>query len=94
MNKVVKISALAFIMAMASGCQNITREEFDAVKNTANSALSEARAAKSAADAAASAASAAQTAADSAKAAAAAAQACCDANTARDEEMFKKKMHK
>jgi len=92
--KFVKLSALAMILAMAAGCQQITREEFEAVKSTADTALSEARAAKSAADAAAAAASAAQASADEAKRAADEANACCQANSAKIDELMQKMMRK
>ena len=92
--KFVKVSALAFVLAMGAGCQQITREEFEAVKSTANTALSEARAAKSAADSATNAATAAQNAANDAQRAADEANSCCQANTAKIEDLFKKKMRK
>ena len=92
--KLVKVSALAFVLAMCAGCQQITREEFEAVKSTANTALSEARSAKSAADSAANAASAAQNTANEAQKTAEEANSCCQANTSKIEELFKQKMRK
>ena len=92
--KFVKLSALALILAMGAGCQQITREEFEAVKSTADTALSEARAAKSAADAAASAASAAQASADEAKRAADEANACCKANSDKIDQLWNRIMRK
>lgn len=92
--KFLKVSAVAFVLALASGCTQITKEEFEAVKSTANTALSEARAAKSAADSAASAAAAAQSTADEAKRLADEATACCRANSDKIEKLFKEKMKK
>jgi len=94
MQKFVKLSALAAVLAMAAGCQQITREEFEAVKSTADTALSEARAAKSAADAAAAAASSAQASADAAKAAADQANACCAANSDKIDQLWNRMMTK
>jgi murein lipoprotein len=91
MQKFVKLSALAMILAMGAGCQQITREEFEAVKSTADTALSEARAAKSAADAAA---SAAQATADEAKRAADEANACCKANSDKIDQLWNRIMRK
>jgi hypothetical protein len=92
--KFVKVSALAMLLAMTAGCQQITREEFEAVKSTADTALSEARAAKSAADAAAAAASAAQASADAAKSAADQANACCQANSDKIQQLWDRIMRK
>jgi predicted nucleic acid-binding Zn-ribbon protein len=92
--KFIKVSAVAFALALASGCAQVTKEEFEAVKSTANTALSEARAAKSSADSAASAAAAAQSTADEAKRMAAEANACCQANSDKIEKLFKEKMKK
>lgn len=92
--KFVRVSALAMVLAMAAGCQQITREEFEAVKSTADTALSEARAAKSSADAASATASAAQATADEAKAAADQANACCAANSDKIDQLWNRMMRK
>ena len=97
--KVLKVSAIALVLGVASGCAS--QSAVDAAQATADGAARDAAAAKSAAEAALSSAdSASQTAAsaqstaDQALSAATEAQACCDANRDRLERMFQKSMSK
>jgi len=85
---------LALAFAAATGCANITKEQFDAVSSAANSALSEARAAKSSADGAARAAADAASAAARAQSTADQALACCNDNSQKIERMFERAMQK
>jgi len=95
MSKVLaRCAALALVTILFAGCAAITQEQFDAVKSTANNALSEARSAKSAADGAASAARSAQSAANAAQRTADEALACCRDNSDKIERMFEKAMTK
>ncbi|MGE0383741.1 MAG: alanine-zipper protein [Gammaproteobacteria bacterium] len=90
---VVRVGALAIAVAMTSGCYQITKEQFESVKSTADNALSAANAAKSAADSAASVANSAKAAADAAQRTANEALACCkDTNSKLDELLHKKGM--
>lgn len=88
----VKASILAAVLALASGCA--TTEQLNAVKATADQALSTANSASSSADRALSTANKALDAANSAQAAADAAQACCKANSDKIDRMFEKAMRK
>lgn len=88
-------------LAMAGGCSTVSREEFDALRATADRASADAAAAKSAADSAAAAASraqstadAAQSSADAAKAAADEANNCCRDTQTKLDRVFKKSMYK
>ncbi|MCC7412928.1 MAG: hypothetical protein IT495_15040 [Gammaproteobacteria bacterium] len=91
---VLRVSALALVLGLATGCSTVTKEQFDAVSSTANNALSEARAAKSSADAAMSAAKQAQSAAEGAQRTADEALACCRDNSDKIERLFEKTMRK
>ncbi len=88
----VKASILAAVLALASGCA--TTEQINAIKATADQALSTANSASSAADRALSTANQALDAARDAQASADAAQACCKANTDKIDRMFEKAMRK
>lgn len=90
----VRSAALALVVGLAAGCTTITQEQLDAVKSTANNALSEARAAQSAANDAAAAARSAQSSADAAQRTADEAIACCRDNSDKIERMFEKAMTK
>jgi hypothetical protein len=97
--KVLKVSAIALVLGVASGCASTA--SVDAAQATADNAARDAAAAKSAAEAARAAADSAaqgvaraQSTADRALSAANEAQACCDANRDRLERMFQKGMSK
>jgi len=79
------VSVLTAIIGMTAGCAS--KEDLDAVRATAETALSEARAAKEAADGA-------TAAAQDAKSTADAAQTCCNENSSRLDRMFEKAMRK
>ena len=86
------VAVIAF--GVMSGCASITPEELDAVRATADQALSEARTATAGAEEAKRIAANAQNTANSAAQAASQAQACCAANTDRIERMFERTMSK
>ncbi len=99
MKNLLKVSALALVFGLASGCAS--QEAIERAQTTADNAARDAAAARSAAEAARAAAdSAAQTAAsaqstaDQALRAANGAQSCCDANRDRLERMFQRTMQK
>ncbi len=84
-NTLLHVSVLAAIIGIAAGCA--TKEDLDAVRATAETALSEARDAKQTGEAA-------MSTAQEAKGAADAAQACCNENSTRLDRMFEKAMRK
>jgi|SRR6056297_240100 len=95
MKKISLYAGLAVIaLGVTSGCATITQEELDAVRTTAEQALSEARAANTGAEEAKRIATNAQNTANRAAQAASEAQACCAANTDRIERMFERSMTK
>lgn len=94
----LKISAIALVLGLASGCATTGGDQAqataDAAARDAAAAKSAAEAARAAADSAAQAARAAQSTADQALAAAREAQSCCDANRDRLERMFQRSQAK
>jgi Alanine-zipper, major outer membrane lipoprotein len=108
MKKIVTSLLLAVSLGVLGGCATVSKEEFQAVKATADKAAADAAAAKSAADKAAAAAAkaqasadaakstadAAKTSADAAKSAADVANACCQDTQTKIDRMFKKSMYK
>ncbi len=94
---VIKVSAIALILGLASGCAatgDQAQATADAAARDAAAAKSAAEAARAAADSAAQAAAAAQRTADQALAAAREAQSCCNANRDRLERMFQRSQAK
>lgn len=94
MKKIVVPAVLALSLGVLGGCATVSKEEFDAVKATANKAATDAAAAKTAADNAAAAAAKAQSSADAAKSSAEAANACCRDTQTKMDRVFKKSMYK
>jgi murein lipoprotein len=94
MKKFVVPVVVALGLGMLGGCATVSKEEFEAVKATANKAAADAAAAKTAADTAGAAASKAQSSADAAKASAEAANACCRDTQTKMDRVFKKSMYK
>jgi len=76
----VKFSAIALSLALASGCATVKKEDFEAVKATAEQAKA--------------AAAQAQATADAAKASADQANTCCTTTNEKIDRMFKKSMNK
>lgn len=91
--KLVKISALAMTLGLLTGC-GVTQEQLDAVRTTAETALTEARSAQARADNAHEVASEAAYAASEAQKSVQAALDCCNENSARLDRMFEKAMAK
>jgi murein lipoprotein len=87
MKKFFVPAVLTLGLVALGGCATVSKEDFEAVKATANKAAADAAAAKSAADNAASAAAKAQASAD-------AANACCRDTQTKIDRMFKKSMYK
>lgn len=88
----IKASLIAAALVLVSGCA--TTEQIEAIKATADRALSAANSAQSTADRALSAANSASSAARDAQAAANAAQACCNDNSTKIDRMFEEAMQK
>jgi len=86
--------AAILALGVTSGCATVTPEELDAVRATAEQALSEARAATAGAEEAKRIATNAQNTANRAAQAASEAQAAAAANTDRIERMFQRSMSK
>ena len=84
----LRAAALVGGFAIVTGCTQITREEFDMVKATAEAAQNAANASQRTASQAQTAASGAQSTANQALQAAQAAQACCDATNQRLDRAF------
>lgn len=101
MKKIVTPVVLALSLGVLGGCATVSKEEFEAVRATANKAAADATAAKATADNAAAAAAKAQASADAAKSSAEAAKssaeasnACCRDTQTKIDRMFKKSMYK
>jgi murein lipoprotein len=108
MKKIVAAAVLVLGLGALAGCASVSKEEFEAVRATANKAAADAAAARAAADGAAGAAAKAQSAADAAKgtsdaakatadaakSSADAANACCQDTQTKIDRMFKKSMYK
>ena len=77
---VAKFAAIALSFALATGCATVKKEDFDAVKATADQAKA--------------AAAQAQATADAAKASADQANTCCTTTNEKIDRMFKKSMNK
>jgi hypothetical protein len=92
--KLIRASMIAAAVVLASGCQTVTIEQFNAVKSAADSAASEAKAAQSAASGAGSVANSAKAAADAAQRTANEALACCKDTNSKLESMLSEKMRK
>ncbi len=90
----VRMTVIAGVLGLMSGCSYVTKEELAAVDAKASEAASKAGSAASTAQNALKVASDAAQAAQAAKSAADAAQACCDANKAAIDKIFEKKMRK
>ena len=88
----IKASFIAISIVLLSGCA--TTEQIEAIRATADRALSAANSAQSTADRALSAANSASDAARDAQSAASAAQACCNANSTKIDRMFEEAMQK
>lgn len=91
---VTRVAAIVVAAGLMTACETITKEQFDAVSQTANNALSEARAAQGAANNALNRASEAAEAARRAQSTADAAQACCNDNSEKIDRMFNQTMRK
>jgi len=108
MKKIVTTVVLVLGLGALGGCATVSKEEFEAVRATANKAVADAAAARAAADNAASAAAkaqasadaakttseAAKSSADAAKSGSEAANACCQDTQTKIDRMFKKSMYK
>jgi len=108
MKKIVTPVVLALSLGVLGGCATVSKEEFEAVRATANKAAADATAAKATADKAAAAAAKAQSTADAVKSSADAAMssadaaksssesanACCRDTQTKIDRMFKKSMYK
>ena len=91
----LRAAALVGSFAIVTGCANqVTTEQLDAVRATAEAAQNAANAAQRTATQAQQAASGAQTTANQALQAAQAAQACCDATNQRLDRMFEQSQAK
>jgi len=90
----ITILVSSLVLALASGCATVSKDQLDEVRAMAEKAMSSSETATMTAEKAMSTAEGAMSKADAAMGAANGAQACCDANTDRIDRAFQKSMQK